>query len=455
MKNLRQYKTLVGLFICILLSLIFLKFYYNKIIQQEKDNLSITISSIIYDSVMIKKINFLGKDQSQVLLDKFVESIPNVSYIYLQDRAGKVVIASKSFDGMIKDIEHTQVIDTTSHVGVINVEDKFISEVIIPFRSNGLNTHNIQRIRVGIESSHKSDSLRAFVFIMAIILCFLVYVIFQELKKSNGLSSDLQKSNDKLDNMNKNLAKKVEEEIAKRQKQQSLLIQQSKMAAMGEMLESIAHQWRQPLNILGLNLFDAEQAFYLQKLDQAKFEKFIEISNHNIQYMSKTIDDFRNFFAPHKEKKAFFPSNCYKEIKEMFGVQFDKCDILLSLIEFEELKIIGFENEFKQALLNMMNNAKDSILERAKSEPFYKGEVVVEIFKEAHKGIIKVRDNGTGVKDEVIERVFEPYFTTKFQTQGTGIGLYMSKQIIEKNMGGKLSVQNHNNGAEFIMEFAL
>jgi signal transduction histidine kinase len=165
--------------------------------------------------------------------------------------------------------------------------------------------------------------------------------------------------------------------------------------------------------------------------------------------MSSTIDDFRNFFKPNKSKEKF---NIFKIVDEVLNVlSFD--------LRYKNIKVtkVGdnfslylFKNEFKQVLLNLLNNAKDEILKRGQN---YIGEVDIKCYMKDNKKIIIIEDNAGGVPKEIINRIFEPYFTTKEQTQGTGIGLYMSKMIIEKNMNGTLDVSNTERGAKFSIIF--
>ena len=226
-----------------------------------------------------------------------------------------------------------------------------------------------------------------------------------------------------------------------------LLLQQSRLAAMGEIVNNIAHQWRQPLNVLGINI-QSLSLFY----DMGDFSKeFLDETTKNamiqINHMSQTIDDFRNFFKPDKEKTDFSVNKAIQQaitlIEEIF--KYDHVDIVTQ-IHCEEL-INGYPNEFSQVILNILQNAHDAFVERKVKE----GRITITTSNENDRVVVTIADNGGGIPDEIIGQIFEPYFSTK-GLQGTGIGLYMSKSIIEKNMGGSLTVRNTAEGAEFRIE---
>jgi signal transduction histidine kinase len=244
--------------------------------------------------------------------------------------------------------------------------------------------------------------------------------------------------------LNKNLEEKVKSQVEDIRNKDQLLLQQSKLASMGEMMGAIAHQWRQPLNALNINIQNLDDDFDDRLIDKEFIDKFIEKNSQTIQFMSKTIDDFRNFYRIDKLKEDFSISDSIKTAISIQSAQMKNHNIKLTLTG-DDFKINGFRNEFQQVILNLVNNAKDAIVE--KSITHGKIEIVLD------KKSIHIKDNAGGVEEDIIDRIFEPYFTTKEQGKGTGIGLYMSKVIIEKNMSGKLSVENKSNGAMFSIEF--
>ncbi|MBS4096970.1 MAG: PAS domain S-box protein [Sulfuricella sp.] len=260
-----------------------------------------------------------------------------------------------------------------------------------------------------------------------------------------GDISERKDFEEKLKLLNQNLAQQVHHEVSKNREKDHMLIQQSRLAAMGEMIGNIAHQWRQPLNTLGLLLANIKDAHDFGEMD----DKFINEATHTgytlIQKMSTTIDDFRNFFRPNREKTRFSVNTATKEALAMVEASFRHNHISVSFEPTEEVSIMGFPGEYSQVILNLLGNARDAILSRNVPD----GKVWVAIGSVEKNAQVTVRDNGGGVPDDIVERIFDPYFTTR--EKGTGIGLYMSKMIVENNMNGSIRVRNAQGGAEFIV----
>ncbi len=238
---------------------------------------------------------------------------------------------------------------------------------------------------------------------------------------------------------------KVEEELSKNRQKDRILIQQSKLAAMGEMLGNIAHQWRQPLNNVSLILQFLRDNYNNKDVSSEKLDKFINNANKHIQYLSDTIDDFRNFYKPSKVQNKFCIKESIDSLLHMFRNQYENINIELKC---EKIEITNYENELKQALLNILNNARDAINSKKESQKF-DAQIIIRCKKENDKLKISIFNNGGNISSEILDRIFEPYFTTKFESQGTGIGLYMTKSIIENNMKGKIEVSNIDDGVNF------
>ncbi|MBU3015315.1 HAMP domain-containing protein [Poseidonibacter lekithochrous] len=264
-------------------------------------------------------------------------------------------------------------------------------------------------------------------------------------------TDELEKKSKQLKELNDNLENIVLEEISKRQKQEELLIQQSKLASMGEMIGNIAHQWRQPLNALGLVIQNIQLTYAMDELDDKFIEKSVDKANLLTSTMSKTIDDFRNFFKPNKEITEFSLDMAIKNSISLVGSTFDYNNINIEYKVQEDIKVIGFSNEFSQVILNILTNSKDAFIEK----DILNAKVSLEINKGDKYGSILIKDNAGGIPENILGKVFEPYFTTKEEGKGTGIGLYMSKIIIENNMHGKLYVSNTEVGAQFIVSIPL
>jgi C4-dicarboxylate-specific signal transduction histidine kinase len=220
---------------------------------------------------------------------------------------------------------------------------------------------------------------------------------------------------------------------------------QSRLASMGEMIESIAHQWRQPLNSLGVIVQGLK---HLNNSENFDFDLLNEMETEMIEkinYMSETIDDFSNFFKISKEKKNFNILNSVKDTIKLIDVQLknENIKINVNIEEGVNLELYSLENEFRQALLNIIQNALDILILRKQLNSF----INIDIIQNGNFTELNISDNGGGICMKNIEQIFEPYVTTK--KQGNGIGLYMSKVIIEHNMKGNLTVQNNQIGAVF------
>ena len=269
---------------------------------------------------------------------------------------------------------------------------------------------------------------------------------------ANKMVESINNYRTQMEQINNELEHRVECEIAKRREKEQLLIHQSRLAAMGEMIENIAHQWRQPLNIIGLAVADINMKRALGLLNDNEIEKSNTIINNNLTFMSNTIDDFRNFFNTDKESIYFNPAQPINEIFTLLGEQLRYANITYLIDKKCDQEIYGVVNEFKQVILNILNNAQDAIKSKANK---IGGKIEVTLHCDRNHLYIEISDTGGGIPPSIAERIFEPYFTTKLHNKGTGIGLYMSKVIIEQHFGGTLSVRNCDEGAVFTLSMAL
>ncbi len=270
-------------------------------------------------------------------------------------------------------------------------------------------------------------------------------------KRVEERTRELAEKSNELEELNKNLDKRVKEESEKSRKNEQLLIQQSRQAAMGEMIGNIAHQWRQPLNALGLVLQNIYFNYQMDELDDEFMEKSIDKGKKLTTAMSKTIDDFRDFFKPNKLREQFKVSDIVHSTIDLVDASFRNHNIILETELDNTLHLEGYPSEFSQVVLNILSNAKDALLQE---DPLQK-RVTIKSYCKEDEMFLEIADNAGGIPEGVIERIFDPYFTTKEEGKGTGIGLYMSKTIIEQNMNGRLQVQNSQEGAHFIIRFAL
>jgi len=230
-------------------------------------------------------------------------------------------------------------------------------------------------------------------------------------------------------------------------RQAKMLAQQSKMAAMGEMIDAIAHQWKQPLNAISMLSEIAEMDFEEGIIDAAYVKNYKEQVFSQIEHLISTLDEFRTFFRPNKDVSFFDAAKAIESVLLLTKDEFIKYGIEVKLIEESPLNLEGIENEFKHIVLNIINNAKDAFNENEIKDRV----ILITLSEKEFSKIIEIEDNAGGIPGSVIEDIFKPNVTTKAEGKGTGIGLYMSDQIAQK-MGGSLRVENVNAGAKFILE---
>lgn len=256
-----------------------------------------------------------------------------------------------------------------------------------------------------------------------------------------------KESQDKLMDLNANLECKVVEEIQKRIEQERLFMQQGRMAAMGEMIGAIAHQWRQPLNIVSLVVQNISDDFNDSTLTKEAMAEYLENVLEQLQHMSCTIDDFRNFFQIAKDNEEFDPAYQVMRVLQLINAQLRSHDIKVNVTQGAPCVISGIPNELSQVMLNVINNSKDAFTANSISGP----RIDISVGCEDGEAVIRILDNGGGIPESIRDRIFDPYFTTKRKEIGTGIGLYMSKMIITDHFRGTIEFENKNGGVEFVI----
>ena len=304
------------------------------------------------------------------------------------------------------------------------------------------NGHKIDFDKVNIKSGDEIEDLAtAFEYMISSIS-----TSQKELENlSKNLEIEVETKTKELQNLNENLEIKIKDALEQSRKKDNLLQQQSKMAAMGEMIGAIAHQWRQPLNAISISIQNLKYDYKNGEVDDEFIATFIDENKTIIKFMSQTIDDFRNFFRVDKEKIDFDVKETIDAVLSMQKAQLTNHNIDIEISE-NSFVYNGLKSEFQQVILNLINNAKDALLENNIKNPKIKISI--------KENLVSVEDNAKGIPDDILDRVFEPYFTTKEQGKGTGMGLYMSKMIIEENMGSKLDVKNTKDGAMFIISLS-
>lgn len=271
----------------------------------------------------------------------------------------------------------------------------------------------------------------------------------------NNLEIKIQERTRELAELNATLEQRVVDEIEKRKEQEQLLIQQQKMASMGEMIGIIAHQWKQPLTIISLEAHSLKETFLHNSFKQDEVIESAKTILNQANFMSELIDNVRKFMVPSKKKEIF-------DIKSTIESVISLCSPLFKKLQIEVLKecknidcnesllIYGYQNELKHAILNIVINAKDAIVQKMEKTSF-SAFIKFEIEADDNSILLGISDNGGGIKEEHLDKIFKQDFSTKGD-KGTGIGLFMTKAIIEKNMDGNIRVNNTNDGVRFLIK---
>ena len=272
--------------------------------------------------------------------------------------------------------------------------------------------------------------------------------IMRDITEQKHAEKQLILNKQMLEELNGTLEEMIQEEVAKNREKDTILIQQNRQAALGELMEHIAHQWKQPLNVINLMIFNLGETYSLGKLSdehvKTTIDKIMELTEH----MAQTINVFRDFYKPEKEIKAFRIKESIDRALSFVAPALRFHAIGVELDVDPELFALGYPKEYAHVLLNILANARDAFRERNAGNRLVK----ISAFAKENKAVVTLTDNAGGITAAIIDKIFDIYFTTKESSGGTGIGLYMSKNIIEKNMGGTLSCRNVDQGAEFRIE---
>ncbi len=247
-----------------------------------------------------------------------------------------------------------------------------------------------------------------------------------------------------LQELNESLESRVAMKVAKITEQERLMITQSRLATMGEMMSMIAHQWRQPLSTTTLMITNERLKVMMSGNEPSECDRILEKISDTMVYLSDTIDDFQTYFKPDKAMEEIAVSALIDRLKNFIEPRLAQDKVKLNVEMSREEVLQTYTNEIVQALINIINNAVDVLVEKRKDERH----IWIRIDSDRDNAVINIEDNAGGIDDRIIEKVFEPYFSSKSKN-GTGLGLYMAKMIIEKHIGGRLSVRNTSKGANF------
>jgi signal transduction histidine kinase len=283
---------------------------------------------------------------------------------------------------------------------------------------------------------------RTLLTIVALLACMIAVIwnqsLIREIKERKKVEQELAV-------INETLEKRVAEAVEKCRVNDRIMFHQSRMAAMGEMIHSIAHQWRQPLNNIAIYVQTLELEHNAGELDGEQLHRNVSEIMDIIKFMSSTIDDFRTFFRQDKSKQPFLVSETVRKALTYMTAKLRQHNVHVETQLLEDSELNGFASQYIQVLLNIISNAVDALVKNQKVKP----RIIIRIERQEDRSLVTVSDNAGGVPQELINHIFEPYFTTKDSDGGTGIGLYMAQNIIVNSMQGTLQVENNDEGAEF------
>jgi len=448
-----MFVSLIAVFVVVLISLYSIFSFKNDIdrlfnnrtlpsviLENMKDYYKINILETL-KQYKNKEINYTQAKEviglAQIVLNKQWKTYLNhsidkdkIDYLLLEN----IYLLRKDINKQINDFLQKKPYNYSNIKDLIYSINMFISDLINQNLKKALSEKNKTDKRFSVMIKISALSIIIIIIGSIVLLIFLI----EHFKKINLiLEKEVKKKTEELEKINKNLEFKIKKAVEENRKKDKIMFQQAKLAAMGEMLQNIAHQWRQPLASLSMIIEGFQIKSQFGKLDndyiQRKTEEAIKIAEN----MSKTIDDFKNFFLPDKSKKIVNIKECIEHSKKLLLPVLNKYNVDLIVKIRHNVNIFGYPNELSHVCLNIVNNA----IEQLKNKEGLK-RIAIFVKTDKKNVIISIVDNGGGINEEIIDKIFEPYFTTKLKEHGSGIGLYMAKQIIEKHMQGVIRVKN-------------
>lgn len=272
-----------------------------------------------------------------------------------------------------------------------------------------------------------------------------------EVKLRKMAEEELRNQKQLLEKLNADLKNMVKIEVDANREKDRMMVVQSRQAAMGEIIESVAHQWKQPLNSISLLMYDIEEFVKYGRGSLDVFEQRVEEIYQMIEYMASTIDDFRNFFTPGRETGLFDAADSLVQSSKFLDAEFRHSGIKLIFDLEGEVLVNGFRNEFAQVVLNILNNSKDAFADNGIEQRIIR----ISLKKTDRHAEIAISDNAGGIPEHMLPELFDAYVSTKHGGKGSGLGLYIARSIIEKNMQGRIMAENVDEGARFIMMLPL
>jgi len=444
--------------------------YVQNLSNNLKSDISRVVKKDIYKSL---KDDYIAREYIESNLKLFITTKYKYIYLVVKDNENLICLTKDNFKkdyesehkneylysyeskkAVYFEHEHAEKLWAT-YISPIIVEDKVEALLVIKFSLEEQDTISLALKSLG----DLFEIIFIFFLLIFVFILWFSYIdkkreeqknrAFKELQKSNTILNsttiELKIKSDKISYLNDNLEERVKEEVAKNRSKDVQLIHQARLAQMGEMLSMIAHQWRQPLSAISATSASLNLKARLNKLDNERILKMTDNISGFSQHLSDTIDDFRNFFKPNKDKIETNFDCIIESVEKLIISSLEHKNITLTKELNAHMPFLSFPNELKQVLLNLIRNAEDALVENGVENAYIK----ISTYKLEGKTILEVLDNGGGINKNIIDKIFDPYFSTKLEKDGTGLGLYMSKMIIEEHCKGRLTVKNRDAGAVF------
>lgn len=386
-------------------------------------------------SQSLPKKNYYQRGITSKIEEKIKNIDLKISKTFTYIHKDKTILAFQTMDAIFLEIDS------------INI---YLSSLISSHQKDAIAEKN-RNDRIFTTSIYMLFLLIGLIFFLSILISLILVNHLKGLH--NTLEDTVSIKTKELRALNNSLEKRVKTEVENNRKKDQIMFQQARLASLGEMLQNIAHQWRQPLGALSMIVQSFQTKFLGGKLTEDFVESRVNDAEKLAKNMSETLEDFRTFFDPNKSHKSFSIKEVIEKSLDLTKYQLEKDGVKVAFSMGSDINIYGFENELTHVILNLLNNSRDALVEKQIEDK----RLSIIVKNTINTVYINIIDNAGGIKSDIMTKVFDPYFTTKHKSVGTGIGLYMSKQMVEKHMNGKINCKNikHKMGNNILYDCAM
>ncbi|ADV46612.1 sensor histidine kinase [Nitratifractor salsuginis] len=434
-------------------------------IHTSKIDYNIENGKVVHPIVPVFRVStpiyFEGKFKGVLTINTFAQKIIELftsSPIFdtiIFDKDGYVIYAEgKFYDRKYQPKKLTEILPLPPGKLPRKLSDEYLSEkhrFYVKAMPMGTRTLYVAyRLKPGTALTLKKEDYQAAGIMLLLLILLALPLSWLLARPTEHMFEIVARQRQELEEFSHTLEDRVREKTEENARKDRLIIHQARLAELGEMIGNIAHQWRHPLTRLSLILQNLKALNKKDRLDKEQLEKMLSIANEQIFFMSDTIENFRNFYRPATEAENFSVKEAYTKVMEIVGYDLKHKNISIEYLENERVELHGMMTQFAQVFLNLIVNARDALMEREIPDP----RIRIEVRCEKDELKIELSDNAGGIPEEHLEKIFEPYFSTK-REKGTGVGLYMVKTIIEEKYGGSVKVENTREGARFTLTIPL